>query len=53
MHNKDATAIRLSIRRNTLLYRLNRIRDLFDVGYEVENTAIHLLTSYLLLDVLE
>ena len=28
-------------------------RELFDVGYEVENTAIHLLTSFLLLDVLE
>ena len=52
MHNKDATACP-SAETHTLSLNMNRIRDLFDVGYEVENTAIHLLTSYLLLDVLE
>lgn len=53
MHNKDSTAMRLCIHRNTLLYRLNRIRDLFDVCYENERTAIHLLTSFLLLDTVD
>ena len=53
MHNKDSTAMRLCIHRNTLLYRLNRIRDLFDVCYENEQTAIHLLTSFLLLDTVD
>ena len=53
MHNKDSTAMRLCIHRNTLLYRLNRIRDLFDVYYENEQTAIHLLTSFLLLDTMD
>ena len=50
MHNKDAAALQLSIHRNTLLYRLNRIRDIFDLSFEDERTAIHLLTSFLLLD---
>jgi PucR C-terminal helix-turn-helix domain/GGDEF-like domain len=53
MHNKDSTATRLCIHRNTLLYRLNRIRDLFDVCYENERTSIHLLTSFLLLEALD
>jgi PucR C-terminal helix-turn-helix domain len=53
MHNKDSTAMRLCIHRNTLLYRLNRIRDLFNVYYENEQTAIHLLTSFLLLDTVD
>lgn len=52
MHNKDSAAVHLSIHRNTLLYRLNRIKDLFDVSYEDEKTALHLLTSFLLLDVM-
>ncbi len=50
MHNKDAASLQLSIHRNTLLYRLNRIRDIFDLSFEDERTAIHLLTSFLLLD---
>ena len=53
MHNKDSTATRLCIHRNTLLYRLNRIRDLFDLCYENERTSIHLLTSFLLLEALD
>ncbi len=50
MHNKDRTAARLNIHRNTLLYRLNRIADLFDLPYEDERTSLNLLCSFLLLE---
>ena len=53
MQNKESTSVQLSIHRNTLLYRLNRISDLFDVSYEAEQTALHLLVSFLLLDTME
>ena len=52
MHNKDSTAMRLCIHRNTLLYRLNRIRDLFDVCYENEQT-INLFIAAFLLDAVD
>lgn len=50
MHNKDSAAKQLNIHRNTLLYRLNRIQDIFCVSYEDETTALHLLCSFLLLE---
>lgn len=50
LHNKNAAAQKLFIHRNTLLYRLNRIQDIFDLPYEDEKTALHLLCSFLLLD---
>lgn len=50
MHNKDSAAIQLDIHRNTLLYRLNRIKDLFDLSFENEQTSVHLLCSFLLLE---
>ncbi|WP_338472645.1 helix-turn-helix domain-containing protein [Niallia sp. XMNu-256] len=53
MQNKDSTSIQLAIHRNTLLYRLNRMRDLFNVTYEDEQTALHLLVSFLLIDIME
>jgi hypothetical protein len=48
MHNNEATSKQLSIHRNTLLYRLNRIKELFDLPYENEQTSLHLLCSFLL-----
>lgn len=53
MHNKEVSSNKLSIHRNTLLYRLNRIKELFDLSYEKENVALDLLVSFLLLDVME
>lgn len=53
MHNKEASSIKLSIHRNTLLYRLNRIKEIFGISYEEENIARDLLVSFLLLDVME
>lgn len=50
MYNKESAASKLSIHRNTLLYRLNRIQDVFNISYEDEKTALHLLSSFLLLD---
>ena len=52
MHNKELSASELCIHRNTLLYRLNRIRDIFDLPYEEAQTALHLLNSFQLWDVL-
>ena len=49
MHNKDQAAARLSIHRNTLLYRLNRIAALFDLPFEEEPVALNLLCSFLLM----
>ena len=50
MHNKDRTATSLNIHRNTLLYRLGRVTELFDLPYEHEQTALNLLCSYLILE---
>ncbi len=50
MHNKDQAAARLSIHRNTLLYRLNRIATLFELPFEEEQVALNLLCSFLLMD---
>jgi sugar diacid utilization regulator len=53
MHNRDATADRLSIHRNTLLYRLNRISDLFNLPFEDEQIGLNILCSYLLMECVE
>ena len=50
MHNKDRTAAALCVHRNTLLYRLGRINDLFDLPYEDDRVALNLLCSYLILE---
>ena len=50
MHNKDRTAAALCIHRNTLLYRLGRISELFDLPYEHDQSALNLLCSYLILE---
>ncbi|MBQ2753489.1 MAG: helix-turn-helix domain-containing protein [Firmicutes bacterium] len=52
MHNKELSASELCIHRNTLLYRLNRIREIFDLPYEDPHVALHLLNSFQLWDVL-
>lgn len=46
MHDKDATANKLCIHRNTLLYRLNRIGEIFHLPFEEPQTALHLLNSF-------
>lgn len=51
MHSRDKTADHLGIHRNTLLYRLNRISELFQLPYEDQQTALILLCSFLLLEV--
>ncbi len=48
MHNRDETADQLSIHRNTLLYRLNRISELFDLPYEDKKIGLNILCSFLL-----
>ncbi|MCD8144904.1 MAG: helix-turn-helix domain-containing protein [Oscillospiraceae bacterium] len=53
MHNRDATADQLSIHRNTLLYRLNRISELFDLPYEDRKVGLNILCSYLLMECVE
>jgi hypothetical protein len=50
MHNKDKTAAELCIHRNTLLYRLGRISDLFQLPFEHDQVALNLLCSYLILE---
>ncbi len=51
IHDRDLAATRLSIHRNTLHYRLNRIGDLFDLDYDDPQTAAHLLCSFLFTEV--
>ena len=46
MHDKDSSAKQLCIHRNTLLYRLNRINEIFHLSYEDSKTALHLLNSF-------
>ena len=48
--NRNTTATQLSIHRNTLSYRLNYIRDLFDLSFEDEKTVLHLICSFLLIE---
>ena len=51
MHSRDKTASQLGIHRNTLLYRLNRISELFNLPYEDQQTALTLLCGFMLLEV--
>jgi hypothetical protein len=53
MHNRDETADQLSIHRNTLLYRLNRICELFDLPFEDRKVGLNILCSYLLMECVE
>jgi sugar diacid utilization regulator len=53
MHNKDQTAAVLRIHRNTLLYRLGRISELFELAYEEEQISLNVLCSYLILELQE
>ncbi len=46
MHDKDYTASQLCIHRNTLLYRLNRICEIFGLAYEEPKTALYILNSF-------
>lgn len=50
LHNKEASAQKLAIHRNTLLYRLNRIKDIFELQYDDEKTALYILCSFLLME---
>ena len=50
MYNKDRTAAELCIHRNTLLYRLGRISELFDLPYEQDHVALNLLCSFMILE---
>lgn len=53
LHNKERAAQELCIHRNTLLYRLNRIEEIFGLPYEEPRTALHLLNSFQLWDVMK
>lgn len=46
MCNSSRTSRKLSIHRNTLLYRLNRIAELTGVDFEDPDTCTHLLISF-------
>ena len=46
LHNKESTARILCVHRNTLLYRLGRIGELFRLPYEEQETALALLNSF-------
>jgi hypothetical protein len=48
LHNKERSAHKLAVHRNTLLYRLNRIKDIFDLPVDDEKTALYLVCSFLL-----
>jgi hypothetical protein len=50
MHNKEAAANNLCIHRNTLLYRLNKIQDIFHLPLEEPNVALRLLNSFQIWD---
>lgn len=46
IHNKERSAKELCIHRNTLLYRLNRICEIFHLDYEEKKTALYLMNSF-------
>ena len=46
LHDKEAAARILCVHRNTLVYRLNRISELFGLPYEEPRTALAILNSY-------
>lgn len=51
MRNKEEAAARLNIHKNTLLYRLNRIMDLFDLPLDDTWTSLNLLCTSLMLEI--
>ena len=46
LHNKESSARILCIHRNTLLYRLGKITELFHIPFEDQRTALALLNSF-------
>ncbi len=46
LHNKESSARILCIHRNTLLYRLGKIAELFHIPFEDQRTALSLLNSF-------
>lgn len=50
LHNKESSARILGIHRNTLLYRLNKIHELFHIPYEEQQIALALLNSFQLME---
>lgn len=50
-HQSDLASRNLCIHRNTLFYRLNRIRDLFDLDFNNPSISIKLLVSFMMLEV--
>lgn len=46
LHNKESSAQILCIHRNTLLYRLGKITELFQIPFEDQRTALALLNSF-------
>lgn len=53
LHNKEQAAAELCIHRNTLLYRTNRIAELFDLQLEDTTTALYLINSFQILEAME
>ena len=53
LHDKDRAAEELCVHRNTVVYRLNRIEEIFGLPYEEPRTALHLLNSFQLWDVMK
>ena len=50
LYNKEQTASELHIHRNTLLYRINRIVELFGLPVEERDTALSVINSFQLMD---
>jgi|GEM_PF-1449040 len=46
LHDKDYSASALGIHRNTLLYRLNRIEELFHFAYEDPGKRLNIMNSF-------
>lgn len=46
LHNKEQSAAQLCIHRNTLLYRLNKILEIFQTPFEEPQTALAILNSF-------
>ena len=53
LHDKDRAAEDLCVHRNTVVYRLNRIEEIFGLDFEEPRTALHLLNSFQLWDVMK
>lgn len=51
MQNKDEAAMRLNIHKNTLIYRLGRIIDIFDLPLHDSWTSLNLLCTSLMLEI--